>query len=111
MMAPDREIDEVRKELEALQAAFAAQQHKSFALVNEVRTAQAELASRVDESNVSENIVDRPIYVTPARRIDKFRGQPLKSPLYTSGWQMPEACWPHHISCDRQVTLPYLSRT
>ena len=46
-----------------------------------MRDAQAELASRGDDSSsVSENIVsvERPIYVTPARRIDKFRGQPQK---------------------------------
>ncbi|KAK2145108.1 hypothetical protein NP493_4031g00000 [Ridgeia piscesae] len=74
----DRELDTVREELEALQAAFAAERDKSSALDDEVRTAQAALASRLDDTNTSENVVDRPIFVTPARRIDKFRGQPLK---------------------------------
>ena len=74
----DRELDDVREELEALQAAFAAEQEKSSALEDEARTAQAALASRLDDTNTSEHVMDRPIFVTPSRRIDKFRGQPLK---------------------------------
>ncbi|KAK2139507.1 hypothetical protein NP493_6369g00000, partial [Ridgeia piscesae] len=73
----DRKLDDVREELEALQAAFAAEREKSSAL-EDVRTAETALASRLDDTNTSENIVDRPIFVTSARRIDKFRGQPLK---------------------------------
>ena len=73
----DRELDGVREELEALQAAFAAEREKSSALEDEARTTLAALASRLDDTNTSEN-VDRPIFVTPSRRIDKFRGQPLK---------------------------------
>ena len=60
----DRELDDVREELEALQAAFAAEWEKSSALEEEMRMTQA--------------VVDRPIVVTPACRIDKFRSQPLK---------------------------------
>ena len=74
----DRELEDVREELEALQAAFAAEREKSSALKDEVRTAQAALASRLDDTNTPEHVVDRPIFVTPAHRIDKFRGQPLK---------------------------------
>ena len=70
----DRELDDVREELEALQAAFAAEREKSSALEDEVRTAQAALTSHLDDTNTSENVVDRPIIVTPARHIDKFRG-------------------------------------
>ena len=73
----DRELDDVREEVEALQSAFAAEREKSSALEDEARTAQAALASRLDDTNTSENF-QRPIIVTPARRIDKFRGQPLK---------------------------------
>ena len=109
----DRELYDVREELEALQAAFAAEREKSSAL-EDVRTAETALASRLDDTNTSENIVDRPIFVTSARRIDKFRGQPLKPGdatiivFYMSGWLMPEACWQPHSSCRRQVRLPYL---
>ena len=48
----DRELDDVREELEALQAAFAAEQEKSSALEDEARTAQAALASRLDDTNI-----------------------------------------------------------
>ena len=79
MMAADREVDDVRQEMEALRAAFASEQEKASTLEDALRDAQAELASRGDDSS-SENIVsvERPVYVTPARRIDKFRGQPQK---------------------------------
>ena len=55
------------------------EQEKASTLEDALRDAQAELASRGDDSS-SENIVsvERPIYVTPAQRIDKFRGQPHK---------------------------------
>ena len=46
-----------------------------------MRTAQAALASRLDDTNTPKNVMDRPIVVTPARcmtRIDKFGGQPVK---------------------------------
>jgi hypothetical protein len=74
----DRELDDVREELGALQAAFAAEREKSSALEDKVRTAQAALALRLDDANTSKNVVDRPIVVTPARHIDKFCGQSLK---------------------------------
>ena len=80
-MAADHEVDDVRQEMEALRAAFASEQEKASTLEDALRDAQAELASRGDDSSsVSENIVsvERPIYVTPARRIDKFLGQPQK---------------------------------
>ena len=105
----DRELDDVREELGALQAAFAAEREKSSALEDKVRTTQAALASRLDDANTSKNVVDRPIVVTPARRIEKFRGQSLKPGDATmSGWLMPEDCWQPHSSCRRQVRLPYL---
>ena len=50
MMAADRKTDEMREESKAIQAAFAAEQDKSSALEDDVRTTQAELASRMDES-------------------------------------------------------------
>ena len=55
------------------------EQEKASTLKDALRDAQAELASRGDDSS-SENIVsvERPIYVTHAQCIDKFRGQPHK---------------------------------
>ena len=67
----DREIDGVREELEAL-----TKREKSSALEDEVRTAQAALASRLDDTNTSENVVDCQFF--SYGRIYKFRSQPLK---------------------------------
>ena len=101
----------MREELEALQAAFATEREKSSALEDEVRTAQAALASRLDDTNTSENIVDRPFVFTPARHIDKFRGQPLKPDYATIYEWVSDArslFRQPHSSYQRQVRLPYL---
>ena len=76
----DQSIVELRAELAATKAALAAEQERSAVLLEDAASATGMPADSQGDAPAPSR--ETPIFVTPARRIDKFKGQPGDATVY-----------------------------